>query len=93
MYYHAYKLFLTLLSVETNVVHQRSRSPLHADYPPCVGRHTFATTITLSNDVPIETVSKMLGHTSLKTTQHYAKLLDVRVANDMQTLQQKLAKA
>ena len=58
-----------------------------------MARHTFATTITLSNDVPIETVSKMLGHTSLKTTQHYAKLLDVRVANDMQTLQQKLAKA
>ncbi|MBT2559870.1 site-specific integrase [Pedobacter sp. ISL-68] len=53
-------------------------------------RHTFATTVTLSNNVPIETVSKMLGHTNIKTTQHYAKLLDTRVGSDMQTLQQKL---
>jgi len=56
-----------------------------------MARHTFATTVTLSNDVPIETVSKMLGHTSIKTNQHYAKLLDTRIANDMQTLQRKLS--
>ena len=55
-----------------------------------MARHTFATTITLSNNVPIETVSKMLGHTSLKTTQHYAKLLDVRVGSDMEALQKRL---
>ena len=55
-----------------------------------MARHTFATTITLSNNVPIETVSKMLGHTSLKTTQHYAKLLDVRVGSDMEALQKQL---
>lgn len=58
-----------------------------------IARHTFATTVTLSNDVPIETVSKMLGHTSLKTTQHYAKLLDVRIGRDMQALQKRLALA
>jgi site-specific recombinase XerD len=38
-----------------------------------IARHTFATTVTLSNGVPLETVSKMFGHTNLKTTQHYAR--------------------
>jgi site-specific recombinase XerD len=54
-----------------------------------IARHTFATTITLSNGVPIETVSKMLGHTNLKTTQHYAKILDSKVSNDMLALKNK----
>jgi integrase len=51
-----------------------------------LARHTFATTVTLSNGVPIETVSKMLGHRSLKTTQLYAKILDKKVSDDMQRL-------
>jgi integrase len=55
-----------------------------------MARHTFATTITLNNDVPIETVSKLLGHKNLKITQHYAKTLDRKVSNDMMTLRQKL---
>lgn len=52
-------------------------------------RHTFATTITLSNGVPIESVSKMLGHTNIKTTQHYAKILDMKVSKDMALLKEK----
>jgi len=52
--------------------------------------HTFATTITLSNGVPIETVSKMLGHKSVKQTQHYAKIVDVKISQDMQELCKKL---
>lgn len=55
-----------------------------------LARHTFATTVTLSNGVPIESVSKMLGHTSLRTTQHYAKILDRKVSEDMGILRQKL---
>ncbi len=51
-----------------------------------IARHTFATTVTLSNGVPIETVSKMLGHTRLVTTQHYAKILDKKVSQDMDQL-------
>ncbi|RZJ67858.1 MAG: hypothetical protein EOO45_15170, partial [Flavobacterium sp.] len=55
-----------------------------------LARHTFATTITLSNGVPIETVSQMLGHNSLKTTQHYAKVIDTKVSTEMSALQEKL---
>ena len=51
-----------------------------------LARHTFATSITLSNGVPIESVSKMLGHKNIKTTQHYAKILDNKVSNDMEVL-------
>lgn len=58
-----------------------------------IARHTFATTITLNNGVPIETVSKMLGHKSIKITQIYAKILDRRVSDDMQILRNKFKKA
>lgn len=58
-----------------------------------MARHTFATTITLSNGVPIESVSKMLGHTNIRTTQVYARITDQKVAKDMDVLAQKLATA
>lgn len=48
-----------------------------------LSRHTFATTVTLANGVPIESVSKMLGHSSLKTTQIYAKVIDRKLSDDM----------
>jgi integrase len=56
-------------------------------------RHTFATTVTLSNNIPIETVSKMLGHTSIRTTQIYAKVLEQKVSNDMRALKEKYNQA
>ena len=54
-----------------------------------IARHTFATTVTLTNGVPIESVSKMLGHKNLRTTQHYAKVLDRKVSEDMKILKDK----
>jgi site-specific recombinase XerD len=54
-------------------------------------RHSFATTVTLSNGVPIETVSKMLGHTSIKTTQIYARILDSKISVDMNNLHEKMS--
>ena len=55
-----------------------------------IARHTFATTVTLTNGVPIESVSKMLGHKNLRTTQHYAKVLDRKVSEDMKLLRERL---
>ena len=54
-----------------------------------IARHTFATTVTLLNGVPIESVSKMLGHTNIRTTQQYAKVLDIKVSADMASLREK----
>ncbi|MBN2743958.1 MAG: integrase catalytic domain-containing protein [Marinilabiliaceae bacterium] len=55
-----------------------------------IARHTFATTVTLTNGVPIETVSKLLGHTSIKTTQIYAKVVEQKISEDMNMLRSKL---
>ncbi|MDX1471989.1 MAG: site-specific integrase, partial [Flavobacteriaceae bacterium] len=53
-------------------------------------RHTFATTVTLSNGVPIETVSKLLGHTKLSTTQIYARVLEEKIGQEMEILNEKI---
>ena len=55
-----------------------------------LARHTFATTVTLSNGVPIETVSKMLGHTKIATTQIYAKVIEKKISEDMALLKKRL---
>ncbi|MCT4643728.1 MAG: site-specific integrase [Carboxylicivirga sp.] len=55
-----------------------------------IARHTFATSIALSNGVPIETVAKMLGHTSLKTTQIYGRIVESKISGEMKELQRKL---
>lgn len=54
-----------------------------------VARHTFATTVTLQNGVSIESVSRMMGHTNIKTTQHYARIVDKKIAGDMVALSQR----
>ena len=53
-------------------------------------RHTNATTVLLSHGVPIETVSRLLGHTNIKTTQIYAKITAQKISQDMETLSHKL---
>ena len=56
-----------------------------------VARHTFSTTITLSQGVPLETVSKMLGHKHITTTQIYAKITNDKIGRDMDMLTEKIA--
>ena len=55
-----------------------------------IARHTFATTVTLQNGIPIDSVSKMLGHRSIKTTQIYAKVNDIKISNDTKQLHEVL---
>ena len=54
------------------------------------GRHTFATTVTLTQGVPLETVSKMLGHKRITTTQIYARITNDKIGQDMAALSEKL---
>lgn len=55
-----------------------------------IARHTFATTVTMLNGVPIESVSKMLGHKNITSTQHYARIIDQKVSEDMKMLSSRL---
>jgi site-specific recombinase XerD len=63
-----------------------SKANLSKELHMHLARHTFATTVTLSNGVPIESVSSMLGHASLKQTQHYAKIISQKLQHDMQKI-------
>ena len=63
---------------------------IHKNLTFHMARHTFATTVTLTNGVPIESVSSMLGHTNIKTTQIYAKVIQSKVSEDMNNLRTRL---
>lgn len=56
-----------------------------------VARHTFATTIALANKVSLQNVSKMLGHSSTRMTEHYARVMDQTIMEDMETVAVRLA--
>ena len=81
-------IFSTLQNTEISLIPNGLRLIFTCLLPlalPCIfhmGRHTFATTITLMNDIPIETVSSMLGHAKISTTQIYAKVVGKKVMKD-----------
>lgn len=56
-----------------------------------MARHTFATTVTLSNGVPVETVSKLLGHTQLTSIQNYARAIERKFSQDLEVLKIKFS--
>jgi Phage integrase family/Arm DNA-binding domain len=72
--------------------YKRYHSGLERELNTHLARHTFAT-ITLTNGVPIETVSKMLGHSSIRTTQVYAKVIEQKIDEDMNRLNGRLFNA
>lgn len=78
-----YNLFLKALGVACGISKTLSSH---------IARHTFATTVTLANDVPLEVVGKMLGHTDIRTTQIYAKILNSSIAKHMKGVSEKLNK-
>ena len=63
---------------------------IHKNLTFHVARHTMATTVCLANGVPIESLSKVLGHTNIKTTQLYAKITDEKLSNDLAILMSKI---
>jgi len=55
-----------------------------------VARHTFATTVTLQNGISIESVSRMMGHTNIQSTQHYARIVDKKIADEMMAMSERV---
>ena len=90
--YHEYKPTANVFPVPSNQIVNRylkqmaKIAGIEKNLTFHMARHTFATTVTLSQKIPIETVSKMLGHTSLSTTQIYAKVVDNKISEDMAAL-------
>ena len=95
-YFFVICIFFTWQNTETMLISNGLRfiftCPLFLAQPITfhVARHTNATTVLLSNGVPIETVSRLLGHTNIKTTQIYAKITAQKISQDMETLSHKL---
>ena len=83
-------IFSTWQNAETKLISNGLRfiftCPLFLAQPITfhLARHTFATTTTLAKGVPIETVSKMLGHTNIETTQIYARITNEKIRKDME---------
>lgn len=95
-YYVAVCIFSTWQNTEISLISNDLRliftSPLFHAQPITfhLARHTFATTVTLSHGVPIESVSKMLGHTNIQTTQIYARITNQKISKDMAALAEKM---
>lgn len=89
-------IFFTWQNIETMLISNGLRfiftCPLFLAQPISFHqrRHSCATSVLIANGVPIETVSKILGHTNIRTTQIYARITDLKVSNDMEILAQKL---
>ena len=90
-------IFFTWQNIETVLISNGLRfiltCPLLLAQPITfhLARHTYATEITLSHGVPLETVSKMLGHSRISTTQIYAKVTDDKIDMDTRSLEEKIA--
>lgn len=96
-YYVAVCIFSTWQNTEISLISNDLRliftSPLFHAQPITfhAGRHTYATEITLSHGVPLETVSRMLGHSQIETTQIYAKVTDEKIDADTKALNRKIS--
>lgn len=89
-------IFFTWQNIETMLISNGLRfiftCPLFLAQPISfhTARHTFATTVTLANGASLENVSKMLGHSSIRMTQHYAKILNSSIERDMDKIESEL---
>ena len=80
----------SLVAQEGNRMLDKIRLGINKNITWHQSRHSYATTICLSNGVPIETLSKMMGHTSIRSTQIYAKITAEKVSNDMERLSKQI---